>query len=100
MSCTVLFIQAFDSVGPSIVNMLNISLQTGIVLISFKHAIIEPVLKKSNLDPSDPKNYRPISKLSFVSKILEKTVAIQLTTFLETHELFDKFQSEFRKKHY
>lgn len=64
----------------------------------FKHAVVEPILKKPGLDPSHPENYRPISKLPFVSKILEKVVAEQLTVHLEKHEIFDKFQSGFRKK--
>lgn len=54
---------------------------------------------ESNLDPLQPKSYRPISKLPFMSKILEKVVAEKLTLFLEKHKLFDKFQSGFRKKH-
>lgn len=68
-------------------------------LTFFKHAIVEPVLKKPSLDPLQPINYRPISKLPFMAKILEKVVAEQLTTFLEINDIFDKYQSGFRKKH-
>lgn len=92
---TVIFVQAFDSIGPCIVEMLNTSLLTGV----FKHAVVKPVLKKPSLDPLQPKSYRPISKLPFMSKIIEKVVAEKLTLFLEKHELFDNFQSGFRKKH-
>ena len=60
---TVLFVQAFDSIGPCIVEMLNTSLLTGVVPSFFKHAVVKPVLKKPTLDPLQPKNYRPISKL-------------------------------------
>ena len=55
--------------------------------------LLKPVHKKPSLDPLQPKSYRPISKRPFMSKILEKVVAEQLTLFLENHELFDKFQS-------
>lgn len=68
-------------------------------LVFFKHAVVKPVLKKPSLDPLQPKSYRPISKLPFMSKIIEKVVAEKLTLFLEKHELFDNFQSGFRKKH-
>ena len=37
--------------------------------------IISPLLKSHNLDPEPPANYRPISHLSFLSKVLEKVVA-------------------------
>lgn len=40
-----------------------------------------------------------MSKLSFLSKILEKVVAEQLSSFLEEHKLYDVFQSGFRKIH-
>ena len=96
---TVLFVQTFDSICPCIVEMLNTSLLTGVVPDFFKHAIVEPVLKKPSLDPLQPMNYRPISKLPFMAKILEKVVAEQLTTFLEINNIFDKHQSGFCKKH-
>ena len=94
-----LFKQVFHSIGPCVVEMINTSLLTGVVPDIFKHAIVEPVLKKPSLDPLQPMNYRPISKLPFMAKILEKVVAEQLTTFLEINNIFDKYQSGFRKKH-
>jgi len=51
-----------------------------------------PVLKKPNLDPADFTNYRPISNLPFVSKIMEKVVANQLQSFLALRDQFDAFQ--------
>lgn len=51
------------------------------------------------MDPTQLKNYRPISKLPLLSKILEKVVADQLTSILEKHEIYDKFQSGFHKSH-
>jgi len=40
-------------------------------------------------------NYRPISNLPFMSKILEKVVADQLCDFLHDNNLFEEFQSGF-----
>lgn len=39
---------------------------------------LQSLIKKKNLDPADLSNYRPISKLSFLSKVLEKVVLNQI----------------------
>ena len=66
---------------------------------SFKVAVIKPLLKKPTLDPYVLANYRPISNLPFLSKILEKVVANQLCDFLRDNNLFEDFQSGFRVNH-
>ena len=58
--------------------MIKLSLLTGYVHQSFKVAVIKPLLKKTTLHPGILANYRPISNLPFISKILKKTVANQL----------------------
>ena len=83
-----------------LLKLINISLCTGSVLNFFKQALISPNLKKHNLDPAEPGNFRPIFKLPFLSKVVEKMVAEQLTTFLSTNDMLDKFQSGVRKMHY
>ena len=82
-----------------LLHIINFSIVSGSVPSSFKQAVVQPILKKPNLDPSLPNNYRPISKLPFVSKVLEKVVANQLNTFLNDNKIHDKFQSGFRKHH-
>lgn len=72
---------------------------SGIVPSYFKHATSQPLLKKPNLDPSVLNNYRPISKLPFIAKFLEKVVNKQLGVFLEEQKLLDPVQSGFRKLH-
>ena len=62
---------------------------------SFKHAIITTILKKPLLDPNIIANYRPILQLSFLRKILERIVAIQLNRYIAEHKLYDIFQSTF-----
>ena len=47
----------------------------------------------------DPGNYRPISILPVLSKLLEKHVAIHLLEFLNSHDLLHSQQSGFRAKH-
>ncbi|HSN24300.1 MAG TPA: hypothetical protein VLS45_09090, partial [Methylomicrobium sp.] len=52
----------------------NASLWEGRLPYSQKAAINTPVLKKTNVDPDEPKNYRPISNLTFLSKVIERIV--------------------------
>ena len=61
--------------------------------VSQKQAIVVPALKKPSLDPYDLGNYRPISNLSFVSKLLERCVNAQLTTYLTENVLIPEEQS-------
>uniref|UniRef100_A0AAY4C5E7 Molybdopterin oxidoreductase domain-containing protein n=1 Tax=Denticeps clupeoides TaxID=299321 RepID=A0AAY4C5E7_9TELE len=49
--------------------------------------------------PSLLDSYRPVSNLPFLSKILERAVLAQLSSFLHKHDLLDPFQSGFRKGH-
>ena len=54
------------------------SLATSTFPSQFKSTVVRPLLKKSSLDPENLKKYRPVSNLSFVSKIIEKIVASRL----------------------
>jgi hypothetical protein len=65
---------------------------------TLKHAIITPLLKKLNLELIK-KNYRPVSNLPFLSKLIERAVASQLIDHLSENELNDIFQSAYRKFH-
>uniref|UniRef100_A0A3P9LSI1 Reverse transcriptase domain-containing protein n=1 Tax=Oryzias latipes TaxID=8090 RepID=A0A3P9LSI1_ORYLA len=96
---TSLFKEVFQSIGPCVLTIINSSLLSGQVPDYFKKAVIRPLLKKPELDPSSLSSYRPISNLPFISKILEKVVATQLTAALESHGIPDQFQSGFRKAH-
>ena len=78
--------------------IVNMSL-SGTFPSSLKEAIIRPGLKKSNLDSDDLKNYRPISNLTFISKLIEKCAHIQLTKYIEDNKLFANLQSGYRKFH-
>ncbi len=65
----------------------------------FKLAVIKPLIKKPKLDPCELANYRPISNLPFMSKILEKVVSAQLCSFLQKNDIYEEFQSGFRPRH-
>ena len=82
-----------DDLVPLITTIVNASFCEGTVPSCFKVASVSPLLKKPGLDPDDMKNYRPVSNLPFLSKVLEKLVLSQLKYHLSKNELFDPFQS-------
>lgn len=65
-----------SNICPAIVKIINKSLQLGVVPMALEQAVISSLLKMPNLDPSQPNNYRPVSHLPFLSKILERVVAL------------------------
>lgn len=84
---------------PSITSMVNQSLLTGIFPSQFKHALITPLIKKPNADCEILKNYRPISNLPFIGKVMERIVSTQLNNHLLVNDLFSTFQSAYRCHH-
>ena len=58
-----------------------------------------PLLKKLGLDTSDMANFRPVSNLSFMSKVVEKAFSTQLNEYLMDQGLLPRHQSAYRKYH-
>ena len=69
-----MFMQSVDTLLPYITHIFNDSLNSGVFPLDFKDSLVTPLIKKPSLDCNILKNYRPVSNLSFVSKILEKIV--------------------------
>ena len=67
---------------PTIMRIINLSLSTGVVPNALKVATLLPTLKKSDADFEQFQNFRPISNLKVLSKLVEKAVAIQLTDYV------------------
>ena len=88
-----------DELVPSITKIVNLSLIGSEVPKQLKSAIVRPLLKKASLDPEQFKNYRPVSNLSFVSKIIENVVATRITTYLNDNSLLNPFQSAYKRFH-
>lgn len=76
-----------DILLPFITGMVNASLAQGRLPVSERHAIIIPRLKKLGLDAADMVNYRPVSNVSFISKLIERVVAIILHNYLSLNDL-------------
>ena len=79
--------------------IINKSLAESKVPLSFKKTNIKPLLKKPNLDKEELNNYRPVSNLSFLSKILAKLVAKRLDAHLSSHRPHDNLPSAYRTGH-
>ena len=60
---------------------------------------IRPKLKKTDLDKELFTNYRPIANIAFMSKVIEKTVALQVQAYLNDNQLLPSFQSAYRQYH-
>ena len=65
---------------------------------SLKTAVVRPLLKKPNLDLVF-KNYCPVSNLSYLSKIVEKVVCTQITSFAAQTKNIEDLQSAYRENH-
>jgi len=81
---------------PHLMRMVKASMTQA---ISQRHAIVMPLLKKAGLDLADMANFRLVSNLSFMSKVVERAVANQLTEYLSANNLLPCFQSAYRKRH-
>ena len=84
---------------PKIFKLTNFSFSQAIFPASFKTAQILHLLKKRNLDPTISFNYRPISNLSTISKIIESLVLSRITSHVSSSSNFNSFQSAYRKHH-
>ena len=92
-------LRELPSLIPIITHIINLSLLSGYFPSELKSAIVKPLLKKSTLDPDDFQNFRPVSNLSFLSKVIEKVVVAQLLKHLEKNNLLDKMQSAYKSGH-
>ena len=78
-----------------ITEFTNLSLRVGIFPLNWKTSIIRPLLKKTGLELI-PSNYRPVSNLSFLSKLLEKAALHQIDTHSDKWGLLPGYQSAYR----
>ena len=75
--------------------LTNLSLTTGVFPNTWKKTIVGPLLKKSGLETVF-KNYRPVSNLNFILKLLEAAVLTQLQDHLYSQKLLPQYQCSYR----
>ena len=85
-----------DHLLPPITHIINTSLSSGIFPAAWKKALVKPLIKKKGL-PTILKNYRPVSNLSFLSKVLEKAALEQIVEHVENNGFLPDYQSAYRK---
>ena len=95
----VLLKENFDMLLPTLCRIVNLSLESGYVPPSLKTAVLLPLLKKPPLDHEILSNYRPISNLKVISKIIEKVVAVRLQDYWESNQLNEPLQSAYKRFH-
>ena len=85
--------------APMIMQIVNASLQSGTVPADMKHALVTPLHKRHGLDSNNFANYRPVSNIGFVSKVLERYVANAVREHVDNNGYNDAFQSAYRPRH-
>ncbi len=84
---------------PFITNVINVSFESGVFPDPLKEAIISPVIKKQNLDSNTLQNYRPVSNIKVLAKVVEMAASSRLTEHMNNNNLTEKFQSAYKPLH-
>ena len=91
--------QMGDVLAPVFTDMINRSLEQRSFPSSQKEAIVGPRLKKQSLDPANLKSYRPISSISFISKLIERIAVNRFNVHANLLKLFLVHRSAHRQSH-
>ena len=83
---------------PTIVELINLSLSQG-SMESLKTADVIPSIKGESLDHNTLKNFRPVSNLQFIGKLVEKVVLRRLNDHMKLNNLNVPEQSAYKKDH-
>lgn len=87
--------QHIDVILPSLTHIINTSLASGVFPKLLGKAIVTPILKKPTLDSNELQNYRPVSNIAFISKLIEKVVCKQIADHMSFYGLGEQFQSAY-----
>ena len=87
----------FDVLADPLLNIINTSLQVGVVPDALKISTIVIIRKVAKTIKAE--EFRPINMLAAIEKILEKVVYVQILQFVIENNLICKFQSGFREGH-
>lgn len=94
-----LMLECFEDIKSVLMFIVNGSLSMGLFPESCKIAVVRPTIKDHTGDADDTKKYRPVSNLSFISKLIEKIVATQMNSHLDGEGLHCTAQSGYRPQH-
>ena len=85
-------------IAPLLAHIFNLSLCSGIIPDDFKKSCITPIYKGCG-SRSEPSNYRPISVVITIAKILEKFIKAQIVSYFTAYNLFTPSQTAYLKHH-
>ena len=91
--------QHLDYFLPVIMNIVNTSLSSGVFPDELKHAIVSPLIKSRDMDSEVFNNFRPVSSLAFLSKVIEKAALKQISQHLVINRLIPINQSAYLRNH-
>ena len=87
----------FDAIGDVILFIVNSCLAASDFPDIWKHSLVFPIFKSG--DPTNPSNFRPISIIPAIAKLVERVVHRQLYGYLSTNHLLSETQHGFRPRH-
>ena len=96
---TFLLKECINELSPLLRYIVNMSIEMSSFPSDLKKAVIKPTLKKDDADADCLKNYRPVSNLPVLSKLLERAILDQLNHYLDENSLHCPVQSGYRPKH-
>ena len=88
--------EVLETILPSLAHIVNKSLEQGVFYSNWKEALDNPQVKKKSLGTTMT-NYRPVSNLQFISKIVEKVTLDQFTLHCNNNSLLPNYHSACRK---
>jgi retron-type reverse transcriptase len=92
-----LLIKCAPHIIKPLLELVNASIRDGIFPSILKKSVVIPIYKKGTEE--DAANYRPVTLVPTLSKVLEKVIVSQLIIFLDKYNILNDFQFGFRKKH-
>ena len=91
--------QNIDLLAPILLHIINLSLTNNLFPEELKNLLITPIIKNETKNQDEFQNYRPISNLEFLAKLLETIMYLQLSEHIESHQLHGRFQSAYKRYH-
>ena len=91
---TKLLMDHLEAIIDTILHIVNLSLTTAVF-----PSIVIPLIKKTGLNCEILKNYRAVSNLSFLSKIIEKFISVRILQHITDNDIIDGFQSAYKAGH-
>ena len=82
-----------------VTRLITLSFAEGKFPDKYKFASVTPLLKKEGLDSDSFSNYRPISNLQTISKIVERVFMSRLVDHVKQSPNYNRFQSAYRRGH-